>query len=147
MYTYNYSYDPDLLGSTSSATTAAAAGAGVIAGIGTFFLVLLVLAWVVLEIIAKWKIFTKAGKHGWKSLIPVYSTYTMLQILTMEPLLCLLTLVPGANFMLNVVMQVRLAHSFKKGTGFAIGLILLQPIFEMILGFGAAKYHELPDSR
>jgi len=146
MYTYNYSYDPDFLGSTSAATTAAA-GAGIIAGIGTFFMIMLILAWVVLVVVAEWKIFTKAGKHGWKSLIPIYSDYTMLQILNMEPLLCLLMLIPGANFMLKIVMQVRLAHSFKKGTGFAIGLILLSPIFEMILGFGSAKYTQLPSAK
>ncbi len=148
MYNYNYTYDPDLFGTQSSvATTATATGAGLVAGIGLFFMVMLILAWVVLVIIAKWKIFTKAGKDGWKSLIPIYSDYTMLQILSMEPFLCFLMLVPGANFMLHIVMQVKLAQSFKKGTGFAIGLILLEPIFDMILGFGSAKYHQLPSSR
>lgn len=133
--------------SYSSAPVATAAGAGVVAGIGVFFLVLIAIAWAVLVIIAKWKIFAKAGKDGWKSLIPVYSDYTMLQILNMEPLLCFLMLVPGAHFMLNIVMQVKLAHSFKKGTGFAIGLILIEPVFDMILGFGSAKYTQLPSSK
>ena len=140
MYTYNLTNNYP-----SSATTAATAG--IVAGIGTFFLVILMLAWVVLVVIARWKIFKKAGKDGWKSLIPVYSSYTMLQILNMEPMLCFLTLLPGANFMLSIVMQVKLAKSFKKGTGFAVGLILLQPIFEMILGFGPAKYTQLPSSK
>ena len=58
--------------SYSSAPVATAAGAGVVAGIGVFFLVLIAIAWAVLVIIAKWKIFAKAGKDGWKSLIPVY---------------------------------------------------------------------------
>jgi hypothetical protein len=35
---------------------------------------------------------------------------------------------------------VDLAKSFAKGTGFAIGLIFLFPIFMMILGFGDARY-------
>ncbi len=143
MYNSYYStYDPDLLVSTSSAATA-----GIFAGIGTFFMILIAIAWAVLVIVAEWKIFKKAGKDGWKSLIPVYNAYTMLQILNMEPMLCFLTLLPGANFMLNIVMQVKLAKSFKKGTGFAVGLILLEPIFEMILGFGDAKYTQLPSSK
>lgn len=143
MYNSYYStYDPDMFVSTSSA-----AGAGLLAGFGTFFMVLLILAWVVLIIVAEWKIFKKAGKDGWKSLIPVYNAYTMLQILNMEPMLCFLSLLPGANFMLNIVMSVKLAKSFGKGTGFAVGLILLEPIFEMILGFGDAKYKQLPSSR
>ncbi|MBQ3294612.1 signal peptidase I [Candidatus Saccharibacteria bacterium] len=117
------------------------------AGFLGFFFVLCIIAWVVLTIVAEWKIFTKAGKEGWKSLIPVYNAYTMLQILNMEPMLCFLMLLPGANFMLSIVMNVKLAKSFGKGTGFAIGLILLEPIFEMILGFGQAKYKQLPSSK
>ncbi len=142
MHNYSYSYDPDLLVASRAAT-----GAGIIAGLGTFFLILLILAWAVLVIVAEWKIFVKAGKEGWKALIPIYNVYTMLQILNMEPLLCFLMLLPGANFLLNIVMQVKLAKSFGKGVGFAIGLILVEPIFEMILGFGGAKYHQLPSSR
>ncbi len=128
-------------------TAARATSAGFFAGFFGIFLILLVIAWAVLVIIAQWKIFTKAGKEGWKALIPVYNTYTMLQILNMEPMLCFLVLLPGANFMLGIVMNVKLAKSFGKGTGFAIGLILLPAIFEMILAFGDAKYKQLPSSK
>ena len=138
MYTYSYNYP-------TVATTATSAG--IFAGFFSFFLILCIIAWAVLVIVADWKIFTKAGKEGWKSLIPVYNAYTMLQILNMEPMLCFLTIVPGANFMLGIVMSVKLAKSFSKSTGFAVGLILLEPIFEMILGFGQAKYKQLPSSK
>ena len=139
MYNYSYTYDYP--------KAASAAGAGIIGGFFTFFILLIIIACVVLNIIAQWKIFTKAGKEGWKALIPIYNTYTLLQILNMEPLLCLLMLLPGASFMLGIVMDVKLAKSFGKGTGFAIGLILLTPIFYMILGFGDAKYKQLPSSK
>ena len=129
---------------TTSTPVAAAAGIG---AFFTFFLFLCIAAWVVLVIVAQWKIFKKAGKDGWKALIPVYNSYTMLQILNMEPMLCFLSLVPGAQFMLGIVMSVKLAKSFGKGTGFAVGLILLAPIFEKILGFGDAKYKQLPSSK
>ncbi len=127
--------------------TSPSVGAGIFAGFFGFFLVLCIIACIVLVIVAEWKIFTKAGKEGWKSLIPVYNAYTMLQILNMEPMLCFLSLLPGANFMLGIVMSVKLAKSFGKGTGFAIGIILLEPIFEMILAFGDAKYKQLPSSK
>lgn len=140
MYSYSYNYP-------TTTAVAASTGAGIFAGFLGFFFVLCIIAWVVLTIVAEWKIFTKAGKEGWKSLIPVYNAYTMLQILNMEPMLCFLMLLPGANFMLSIVMNVKLAKSFGKGTGFAIGLILLEPIFEMILGFGQAKYKQLPSSK
>ncbi|MBR3131726.1 signal peptidase I [Candidatus Saccharibacteria bacterium] len=110
-------------------------------------MILVVIACVVLVYIAQWKIFKKAGKEGWKALIPIYNTYTLLQILNMEPLLCLLTMIPFANFMLGIVMNVKLAKSFGKTTGFAVGLILLGPIFQMILAFSDAKYKQLPSSK
>lgn len=34
----------------------------------------------ILYIIATWKIFTKAGESGWKSLVPVYSEYVLYKI-------------------------------------------------------------------
>ena len=139
MYTYSYTYDYP--------KAAAATGVGFIGGFFAFLLILIILACIVLTIIAQWKIFTKAGKEGWKALIPIYNTYTLLQILNMEPLLCLLMLIPVSSFMLGIVMNVKLAKSFGKGTGFAIGLILLTPIFYMILGFGDAKYKQLPSSK
>ena len=32
-------------------------------------------AWWLLQIIANWRIFTKAGESGWKSIIPIYGDY------------------------------------------------------------------------
>ena len=138
MYTYSYNYSPSV---------ATAAGAGIFASIFSIFLILIAIACYVLVVIAEWKIFKKAGKDGWKALIPVYSTYTLLQILNMEPMLCFLSLLPFANFMLGIVMDIKLAKSFGKTTGFGVGLILLTPIFLMILGFGDAKYKQLPSSK
>ena len=51
-----------------------------------------------------------------------------------------LLLVPLLNIIFYVIVTVDLAKSFGKGVGFAIGLILLSPIFILILGFGAAEY-------
>ncbi len=36
--------------------------------------------WYILLVIADWRIFTKAGEPGWKSIIPVYNTYVMYKI-------------------------------------------------------------------
>ena len=35
---------------------------------GAFFIVI---AWYVLTLVARWRVFTKAGLAGWKSLIPL----------------------------------------------------------------------------
>ena len=40
----------------------------------------LCLAFLILLVIARWKIFTKAGEAGWKSIIPIYADYVMWRI-------------------------------------------------------------------
>lgn len=149
MYSTSPSYY-DYYSYPSPSVSSSAVGAGLASAIGAFtlvFIMLIILAFVVLGIIAQWKIFKKAGEEGWKALIPIYNVYTLLNILSMEPLLCLLSFVPGAWFILSIVMDVKLAQSFKKGTGFALGLIFLGPIFSLILAFGSAKYTKLPSSK
>ena len=42
------------------------------ASIGT--IIILAVGWYVLQAIAYWKIFEKAGEPGWKALIPIYNT-------------------------------------------------------------------------
>lgn len=46
----------------------------------------------VFTIIANWKIFTKAGEAGWKSLIPIYSSVILYRIAGISPWLILLYL-------------------------------------------------------
>lgn len=98
----------------------------------------------VLLIIAMWKIFTKAGKPGWASIIPIYNIVVMFQIIGLNPWLLLLYLIPVVNFVVAIVFSImqasRLSKAFGKGTGFAFGLFFLNPIFLLILGFGDSKY-------
>ena len=48
---------------------------------GTFWAIysLFVLILAVVSIVSFWRIFEKAGDKGWKSLIPLYNTYTFLR--------------------------------------------------------------------
>ena len=56
-------------------------------------------------------------------------------------LISLLAIAMGVvGIVLIVKFNLRLAGSFGKGTGFAVGLILLSTIFFLILGFGKAEY-------
>ena len=50
-----------------------AAALGGIIGASIMIVSLIGLAVFVLTVIARWKIFTKAGEAGWKSIIPIYS--------------------------------------------------------------------------
>ncbi len=101
----------------------------------------------VVAIVAYWKIFTKAGEAGWKSLIPIYNSVVLFKIVGLNPWLLLLyltSIIPcvGAIVMLvlTIILNLRLAKAFGKSTGFAVGLILLPFIFTLILAFGSAEY-------
>jgi len=50
-----------------------------LAGFGIFLFVFLLVACILL-IVTNWKIFSKAGKPGWASLIPFYNIYIMSDI-------------------------------------------------------------------
>ncbi len=69
---------------TSELTTAEAAFAG--GFLGSIFVTIFIgiLVFYIIFIIAFWKIFTKAGEKGWKSLIPIYNTYIMFKIVNMK---------------------------------------------------------------
>lgn len=52
---------------------------GLVAGYVMFFLTVAFVMWVLL-VIARWKIFTKAGEPGWKSIIPIYADYMVFKL-------------------------------------------------------------------
>ena len=122
----------------------------------------------ILQVIADWKIFTKAGRPGWKSIIPFLNYYEeydlswrgkgMLGIIFAVLELCASAIdyytpdpTPTWAYIVSLVIAVfalalsimqssRLSKAFGKGVGFTVGLVLLQPIFRLILGFGDAEY-------
>ena len=111
----------------------------------------------VLMIIAWWKIFTKAGEAGWKSLIPIYNVYIFCRIIGINfwIYIVLIPVLIGilANFVpaiaavtalyapvLSVIIGIKLGQAFKKSILFILGLIFFAPIFELILAFGNSHY-------
>jgi hypothetical protein len=113
-------------------------GGGMIAAIlgGGLSLVMVVVSLVVL--IGFWKVFTKAGKPGWASIIPIYNLIVLLEIIGKPMWWIVLFLFCGPIGW--IMASLELAKVFGKEIGFAIGLILLSPIFVPILGFGSARY-------
>jgi hypothetical protein len=97
-------------------------------------------AFIVIYLAAGWVVFTKAGEEGWKSLIPIYNLYVLLRIVGRPGWWLILYLIPIVNVVIWIIVSIDLAKSFGKGVGFAIGLILLTPIFYLILAFGDATY-------
>jgi hypothetical protein len=101
---------------------------------------LLSLAITVAVIAGFWKVFTKAGRQGWKAIIPLYNAYVLLKIVGRPGWWLILYLIPVVNFIIFIVVNNDLSKSFGKGTGFTIGLTFLPFIFGPILGFGSAQY-------
>lgn len=101
---------------------------------------LLYLVLIVVLIAAMWKIFTKAGKPGWASIVPFYNIIVLLEIVGRPLWWIVMLLIPFVNLVFVFIIAIDLAKSFGKGTGFAMGLIFLSPIFYPILGFGSARY-------
>lgn len=94
----------------------------------------------VVAIAAYWRIFTKAGEAGWKSIIPIYNIVVLLKIVGRPWWWLLLMLVPLVNFIVMIVVMNDLSKSFGHGMGFTLGLIFLSLIFYLILAFGSSQY-------
>ena len=108
---------------------------GAIAAMGLFFWILS-MALSILMIISLWKIFKKAGKPGWASIIPIYNIYIMGEIAEKEWWYVLLSCVPFANIYAMIVLYNGMAKRFGKSGGFVAGMILLPVIFFPMLAFG-----------
>ena len=91
-------------------------------------------------IVSNWKIFTKAGKPGWASLVPIYNLVVMLRIACMPGWMIVLFFIPLANAFVGLIMQAKIVKSFGKSTGFVIGYFFLPLIFLPILAFDNSQY-------
>ena len=152
------------------ATKEEALAAGTILGLGMGIILAIGVVYFILRVIADWKIFTKAGRAGWKSVVPILAEYEefdlcwkgstglLYGVITIA-LQCFfnyvknpanwLVIVMGILAIVGVVLyfmqSMRLSKAFGKGAGFGWGLFLLGPIFRLVLGFGSAQYAGHPD--
>ncbi len=107
---------------------------------GIMLMVLPVLAIGILVIIAKWRVYEKAGQPGWAVLIPFYNFYVMLKIVGKPGWWLIWIFIPPAYFVVYIWTTNLLSKSFGKDVAFTLGLIFLTAIFYPILGFGKAEY-------
>ena len=136
----------------------------VFAGLGMAGIIIAII-WGILAIIAMWKIFTKAGEAGWKSIIPIYNVYIMYKIVGMKNwfwytiiaafclgfiagllwegssaygiLMCISCLFSG---IVAIVAAYKLPRKFGWGVFASILYVLFTAICILILGFGNYKY-------
>ena len=140
----------------------AVAGLAVGAGLGAVFAFGVV--WYILQIIGNWKLFKKAGKPGWHSIVPflnIYDEYDMcwngglgivfllfdlivnvinasnsqnIVVLAIAGILAIITLV------LHIMQSLKLSKAFGHGVGYGIFLIIFDRLGRLILGFGSSEY-------
>lgn len=108
--------------------------------------VVIMLAVGILQLIATWKVYKKAGERGWAAIVPFYNLYVMVKITWGNGWLFLLYLVPLGNVVFGIATYIKLARVFGKGGGYAAGLVFFPYVFLSILGFGKAWYQG-PDTK
>ncbi len=141
-YGSNYDYDYDYGYSTTSGAEAASAVTAIMAFISIMLLPILIVS--IVSIVANWKLFTKMGLEGWKSIIPIYNTVVLFEKLNINPLFILVCLIPAvggfAMLIINILANIRLCRGFGKSDGFIVGYILLTVIFLCILAFDKSTW-------
>ena len=134
-------------------------GAGL--AFGTMY-VAAALLWYILLAVGRWRMFEKMGQPGWKGFVPVYADYvlydacwqtTFFWISLAAALICgiagdgdrslLVSLAGLVGSVFDAILSLRLSRSFGHNVLFAIGLILLNPLFVLYLGFGPDRYYRL----
>lgn len=116
------------------------------------------IAWIVFYVIGLWKVFVKAGKDGWKAIIPYYNTWVICEIVGLEWYWFLLTLLPtvftifGIDGLLNTLASLvslianiniyyNLAKKFNKSNGWVVLSIFFGWITIPILGYSSSDQY------
>jgi hypothetical protein len=107
--------------------------------ISTGFIIVVLLI-IVFMVISEWIIFTKAGKPGWATLVPIYNTIVLLEIVGKPWWWLFLLCIPIVNIVFLIIIYHRLSVAFGHEVGFTLGLIFLPIIFFPLLAFGDSKY-------
>lgn len=157
-----------------SAIAGGALGAvfGMLAGALSILLIVgLVIA--LLKIIAWWRIFSKAGEKGWKSIIPILDSYTetkiagtnnfariiisyilllisysvMTSVEQSSPVAVIFAIVSLISIVWYVVERIirfnGIAKNYGKGTGFVVAWVFFPTITTLILGLGGSQYNKV----
>jgi hypothetical protein len=113
--------------------------ASVGAGIFGLFALAIWLTVIVLVIAGWWKMFTKAGKPGWDSIIPIYNTIVLIDIAGKPLWWIILCFIPFVTIVILIMVLAGVSRNFGRGVGTTLGLIFLPLIFYPMLGFGSAS--------
>lgn len=108
------------------------------AGLAGFMIVmwLLFIALAIVTIISMWRLFTKAGKPGWASIVPIYNNIIALEIIGRPMWWIFLFFVPGVNIVVQLFVTLETAKVYGKDMTFGVLMILFPVPMYPILAFG-----------
>lgn len=132
-----YSSDMYVAENLADATMSSAPMMGLFLGIIIFSIIL-----GLISIISNWKLFNKAGKPGWASIVPIYNFIVMIQISKLSMVYLLLLLIPFVNIFAIFKINIAIAKKFGKSAGFGIGMTLFSIIFIPLLAFSDNTYED-----
>ena len=107
-------------------------------GIALWFIMLAI---TIVAIIGLWKVFTKAGKPGWHSIIPFLNMYDLMEIAGYNGWYFLIAFIPFVGSLAFAIMTAMgISKKFGQSTLFTVLLFLFTPIMYCVLGFGNYTY-------
>lgn len=98
------------------------------------------LAVLLVELAACWRLCKKAGLPGWVAVVPVLNAWMLLRVAGRSGLWFLGFFVPVLNLVALAAFSTGLARAFAKGLGWAAALFFLTPLALPVLGFGRSRY-------
>lgn len=98
---------------------------------------------IILGVVAWWKLYEKLGIEGWKSVVPILSSYELIRLFYGKGWYVLWMFVPIVNIYFSFGIMNRLGQAFHKSLAWRIILLMLFPLIGMfILGFSDDVYDE-----
>jgi hypothetical protein len=100
--------------------------------------------WIIALLVGMWKMFVKAGKPGWASIIPIYNIIVLLEIIGKPIWWIILLIIPVINIFVFFYVAHLLSKSFGKDVVMTLLLFFLPFIGYPMLAFSDARYGGAP---
>ncbi len=113
---------------------------GLLGGVGGIAGTFICFVFGIMVIVASWKLFKKAGEHGWASLIPIYGDYCRARMVFGNGWYFLLALIPFVNGIFFLIESWKTATVFGAGFWGKVCMVFFTPFAIMYYAFGKAEY-------
>jgi hypothetical protein len=86
-------------------------------------------------IISMWRLYTKAGRPGWASIVPFYNQIVMIKIIGRPLWWFAMMFVPFANIVFSVMIMLEFVKSYGKDTWFGVASLFFPYVIFPIMAF------------